>query len=158
MSKDDIEKMRQEAEKFTEQDKEKKETIEIRNKAESLIFQSEKTLKDAGDKVSDDIKKPVQEKIDALKKILEDKKTSAEDLSKAYEALSAEIQKVGAELYNRTSEADSKNATEGSVNKENSASPSDDDGVKVYNKDGKKTDDGTVEAEVVEEKGKKKKK
>jgi len=158
MSKDDIEKMRQEAEKFTEQDKEKKETIEIRNKAESLIFQSEKTLKDAGDKVSDDIKKPVQEKIDALKKILEDKKASAEDLSKAYEALSAEIQKVGAELYNRTSEADSKNATEGSVNKENSASTSDDDGVKVYNKDGKKTDDGTVEAEVVEEKGKKKKK
>jgi molecular chaperone DnaK len=147
MSKDDIEKMRQEAEKFAEEDRGKKEAIEIRNKAESLISQSEKTLKDAGDKVSDNIKKPVQEKIDALKKTLEDKKASAENISKDYEALSTEIQKVGAELYNSASKASTKKE--------------EDDDVKVYNKDekdGKKTDDEAVEAEVVDEKEKKKKK
>ncbi|MEK7547799.1 MAG: Hsp70 family protein, partial [Patescibacteria group bacterium] len=156
MTKEDIERMKQEAEKFAEQDKEKKEAIEVRNKAESLIFQSEKTLKDAGDKVSDDIKKPVQEKIDALKKTLEDKKASAEDLSKGYEALSSEIQKVGAELYKAA--GNTSGTTEAGGTSGEPGETSSDDDVKVYNKDDKKKDGEAVEAEVVDEKEKKKKK
>jgi molecular chaperone DnaK len=68
MSEAEIEKMRKEAEQFAEEDKKKKESVETRNKAESLVLQAERTMKDAGDKVSEDVKKPVTEKIDALKK------------------------------------------------------------------------------------------
>lgn len=155
LTKDDIEKMKQEAEKFAEEDKKKRDTVELRNKAESLIFQSEKTLKDAGDKVSDDIKKPVKEKIDILKKALEDKKSDTDEISKAYEALSSEIQKVGAELYNSASKA-SASGEQSEPTNQNSSSSSDDD-VKVYNKNGKKKEAEPVEAEVVDEKEKKKK-
>ena len=96
---DEIEKMKKEAESHAEEDKKKKEGIEIRNKAESLVLQSEKTLKEAGDKVGDDIKKPIQEKIDELKKVLENKDATNEEIQPAYDALSEEIQKVGAQMY-----------------------------------------------------------
>jgi molecular chaperone DnaK len=147
LSKDDIEKMKKEAEKFAEEDKKKHSSIEIRNRADSLVHQSEKTLKDAGDKVKDDIKKPVQEKIDALKKILENKDAKVEDLEKSYKELSDEIQKVGAEMYRAAGSA------------ANAAQEPDSEDVKVYNKDekddkkkkkGKKGDD-VVEGEVVDE-------
>jgi molecular chaperone DnaK len=146
MSKEDIEKIKKEAEKFAEEDKKKKDLIEARNHAESLVFQSEKTLKDAGDKVGDTLKKPVQEKIDELKKIIEKKDATKEELEKGTQSLSEEIQKVGAELY-KAAEA---SKTEKKDDKK------DDDGVKVYNKDEKK--DEVVDAEVVDEKDKKKKK
>jgi len=147
MSDEDIDKIKKEAEEHAEEDKSLKDMIETRNKAESLVFQSEKTLKDAGDKVSDDTKKPVQEKIDELKKILEDKDAKKEDIEPKYEALSEEIQKVGAEMY-KAAEA------------EKGAEGAEDDGTKVYKKgekpeDDKKDDDDVVEAEVVEEDEKK---
>jgi molecular chaperone DnaK len=144
MSDDDIEKMKKEAEAHAEADKTKKEGIETRNKAESLVFQSEKTLKDAGDKVKEETKKPIQEKIDELKKILENKDATDEELNKSYEELSAEIQKVGAELY-KAAEGD-KAAAEGAEGKE-------DEDVKVYKKGEKeKKKDDVVEAEVVDKK------
>ncbi|PIR55354.1 molecular chaperone DnaK [Candidatus Peregrinibacteria bacterium CG10_big_fil_rev_8_21_14_0_10_36_19] len=141
MSKDDVEKMRQEAEKYADEDKQKKEKIETRNQAETLINQSEKTLKDAGDKVADDIKQPVQEKIDELKKVLENKDASTDELKSATEALSEAIQKVGAELY-KAAGAAAGTPEEGST--------TEDDGVKVT-----QADDEPVEAEVVEEDDKK---
>ncbi|MEK7672576.1 MAG: molecular chaperone DnaK [Patescibacteria group bacterium] len=151
MNKDEIEKMRQEAEKFAADDKKKKDIVEARNKAESLVLQSEKTLKDAGDKVKDDIKKPVQEKIDSVKKILENKDATIEELNKAYDELSTEIQKVGSEIYKSASEASASSAADtGSTTAGGAAS--EDDGVKVYNKEEKKDD--VVEAEVVDEKKK----
>lgn len=143
MSDEEIEKMREEAEKFAEEDQQKKEMVEIRNKAESIVSQSERTLKDAGDKVSDEIKQPVQEKIDELKKILENQEATKEELEAGYNALSDEIQKVGAELYKATS------PEEGAKTDEN-----DDDDVKVYKK-GEKEDENVVEAEVVDEEEKK---
>ncbi len=150
MTDEDIEKMKKEAEAHAEEDKSKKEGIELRNKAESLVFQSEKTLKDAGDKVKDETKKPIQEKIDELKKTLENKDATVEEISKGYEELSTEIQKVGAELYK---------AAEG--DKAGEAGKEEDDGTKVYKK-GEKPDsdkkEDVVEAEVVDEKEKKEKK
>ncbi|MCX6735311.1 MAG: molecular chaperone DnaK [Candidatus Peregrinibacteria bacterium] len=145
MSKDDIAKMKQEAEKFAEEDKKKKDMIEVKNKAESLIFQSEKTLKDAGEKVSEAIKKPVQEKIAELKKVLENKDAKVEEINKAYDVLSDEIQKVGAEMYKNAGPATGADANAAAAG----ATP-EDDGVKVYNKD-KKADE-PVEAEVVDKK------
>lgn len=135
MSEEEIEKMRQEAEKYAEEDAKKKEGVEVRNKAESLVFQSEKTLKDAGEKVSDEMKKPVQEKIDAVKKVLENKDASNEEIEEAYKELEEEIQKVGAELY-KAGAAESGEAQE-----------DEDDGVKVT----KEGDDDVVDAEVVNE-------
>ena len=149
LSKEDIEKMKQEAEKHAEEDKKKRDMIETKNKTESLIFQTEKTLKDTGDKVSDEIKKPIQEKLDIAKKAVENKDITKEELEKAYNALSEELQKVGTELY-KASQANAKATPQGDA----------DDGVKVYNTDEKPEEkkDEPVEAEVVDEKDKKKKK
>lgn len=101
----EIKKMREEAEKFAQEDKTKHDLVEARNKADSLVFTTEKTLKDVGDKVSEDVKKPVQEKIEALKKVLENKEASKEEIEKAYEELSSEIQKIGQELYRAAGDA-----------------------------------------------------
>lgn len=95
----EIERMKKEAELHAEEDKKKKEFVESRNHAESLVFQSEKTIKEAGDKVTDDVKKPVQEKIDALKKVLENKEAKTEEVKKATDELSELIQKLGASMY-----------------------------------------------------------
>jgi molecular chaperone DnaK len=138
ISDDEIEKMRKEAEAHAEEDKKKKEGIEVRNKAESLVLQSEKTLKDAGDKVSDDIKKPVQEKIDELKKVLENKEATNDQIQPAYDALSEEIQKVGAQMYQQAAP---------------NQPQAEEDGVKVKeNVNEEKPEEEVVEGEVVNEK------
>ncbi|MFO0780672.1 MAG: molecular chaperone DnaK [Candidatus Gracilibacteria bacterium] len=163
MSEAEIEKMRKEAEQFAEEDRKKKESVETRNKAESLVLQAERTLKDAGDKVSDDTKKPVTEKIDALKKLLESKDSagapnaSKEDLEKGYNELSDVIQKVGAEMYKA---AGAQGAAAGAgPNATDGAAAPEDDGTKVYTADGKKPipdespdTSGAAEGEVVDKK------
>lgn len=106
----EIEKMRKEAEKHEEEDKKKHQRVEVRNKADSLVFQTEKTLKEYGDKVSDDVKKPIQEKIADLKKVLENKDAETEEIEKAHEALSQELQKIGSELYKAAQESQGKDA------------------------------------------------
>ncbi|MEK7171582.1 MAG: molecular chaperone DnaK [Patescibacteria group bacterium] len=110
----EIEKMRKEAEKFAEEDKKKHELVEARNKADSLIFQTEKTLKEHGEKVSDEVKKPINEKVAELKKVLENKDASKEELEKGFEALSSELQKIGAELYKNV-QADAAKGAEGAA-------------------------------------------
>lgn len=144
MSEAEIEKMRKEAEQYAEEDKKRLEVIEMKNKSEALILQSEKTLKEVGDKVSDEIKKPIQEKIDELKKVLENKDSPMETLKTAYESLSEELQKVGSELYKHVGQDAAAAGTETGTGSDASAS---DDGVRVKNKN-----DGAVEGEVVEEK------
>jgi len=67
MSKDDIDRAVKEAEKFADEDKKQKEAIDVKNTAENMIYQSEKTLDEIGDKVSDDEKAPVRSAIDKLK-------------------------------------------------------------------------------------------
>ncbi len=93
LSKDEIERMTKEAEMHAKEDSEKKEKIEARNAADSLIFTAEKSLKDAGDKVTPDLKKEVEEKISALKTILET--GTKEDLEAKTKDLSDSLQKVG---------------------------------------------------------------
>ena len=102
LSKEEIERMKKEAELHAEEDKNKRDLSEAKNLADNLIYTTEKTLKEAGDKVSSERKKEVEEKIDALKKVkesdnIEDIKTKTQDLSQA-------IQKIGTEMYRQSGE------------------------------------------------------
>ncbi len=99
ISEEEIEKMKKEAEMHAKEDQEKKELVEARNHAEGLVFQSEKTLKEAGDKIGDDIKTPVQEKIDNLKKVLENTAATKSEIESASNELSEVVQKLGASMY-----------------------------------------------------------
>ncbi len=100
LSKEEIERMRQEAEAHAVDDRKKKEIIEIRNQADTLIYSVEKTLRDLGDKVPTDVKKSVEEKVDALRKIKDG--NDQEAIKKAIDELSQEVQKVGAQMYQQT--------------------------------------------------------
>jgi len=97
LTKDEIEKMQKEAEVHAKEDEEKKEKIEARNQADSLIFTSEKTLKDMGDKVNAELKKEVEEKISAVKAILDT--GTKEDLEAKTKDLSDSLQKIGQSMY-----------------------------------------------------------
>ena len=89
MSKEDIDRAVKEAEKFAAEDKKNKEAVEVKNKAEQMIYQSEKSLSDMGDKVSDSDKAPVREAIDKLKDTIKSNdvdaiKADTEALEKAF--------------------------------------------------------------------------
>ena len=103
LSKEEIEKMRQQAEAHAAEDRQKKDLIDLRNQADTLIYSVEKTMKDAGDKISADVKKSVEEKIETLKKTKDGNDSAA--IKKAVDELSAEIQKVGTQMYEKTKEA-----------------------------------------------------
>ncbi len=108
LSKDEIEKMKKDAEVNAEADKKKKETVEAKNMADTLIFTTEKAMKDAGDKVTADEKKPVEEKIEALKKVKDSEDVEA--IKKATEELSQVAQKIGEKLYKAAQEVQAKQA------------------------------------------------
>jgi len=96
MSKEDIDKAVNEAAKYAEEDKKLKEAVETKNRAESLIFQSEKTLNDIGDKVSEDDKAPVKAAIEKLKETVKTNDTEAikadsDALEKAFYAVSEKL-------------------------------------------------------------------
>ena len=93
LSKDDIEKMKKDAEAHAEDDKKKRESAEIKNNANALIYTAEKSLSDAGDKVSAEVKKPVQDKIEELKKVKDGDDT--ETIKKTTEELSKVLQSIG---------------------------------------------------------------
>ena len=96
MSEADIEKAVKDAEKFAEEDKKQKEAVDARNHAESLIFQSEKTLGELGDKVTEDEKAPIKAAIEKLRTTLQGSDTAAikadsEALEKAFYAISEKL-------------------------------------------------------------------
>ena len=97
LSKEEIEKMKKDAEAHATDDRQKKETVEVRNQADQMMALTEKTLKEAGGKVKAEDKAKVQEKLDELKKLKDS--SDADAIKKATEELSAEIQKVGAAMY-----------------------------------------------------------
>ena len=102
MSKEDIEKAVKDAEKFAAEDKAQKEAVDTKNQAESLIFQSEKALGELGDKVTEEEKAPILEKIEELKKIVaegntEKIKQGTEELQKAFYAISEKLYKQAQE-------------------------------------------------------------
>jgi molecular chaperone DnaK len=102
LSKEDIERMKQEAEVNAEADKKLKEDVEILNMADSTIFQTEKSLKDLEDKISDDDKKEVQLALDNLKSAYD--KKDVESSKKNTEELTSVFQKISQKLYEQTTE------------------------------------------------------
>jgi molecular chaperone DnaK len=86
-----------EAEKFAQEDEKKREAVEARNQADSLIYATEKTIKEMGDKLSDDTKNAVQSAVDDLKKALEG--DDIPEIKSKTERLIEESQKIGAEIY-----------------------------------------------------------
>ena len=105
LSKDEVERMKKEAEAHAEEDKKKKEQIEVKNIADTLVYTTGKALKDAGDKVNAEIKKTVEEKVEALKKVKDG--DDLEAIKKATEELSQAAQKIGEALY-KTQNTDNK--------------------------------------------------
>ena len=104
MSKEDIEKAVNEAEQYAEEDKKRREAVDIRNNADQMVYQAEKTLADAGDKITDADKAPVNTAIEALKEALK-----GEDLE-AIKAKQEELQKslyaVAEKLYQQAPQGD----------------------------------------------------
>ncbi len=99
LSKEEIEKMKDEAEKHAEEDKKEKDKIEARNRADNTIYTAEKSLKDAGEKLSKDIKEDVEAKIKDLKDALD--KADAPELEQKTNALSEALQKIGQTMYGK---------------------------------------------------------
>jgi molecular chaperone DnaK len=93
LSKEEIERLKKDAELNRESDAKKKELVEARNMADQLIYTSEKAVKDAGDKISADIKDGVSKKIEEVKKVKDGQDVAP--IKAAIDALSTEIQKIG---------------------------------------------------------------
>ncbi|MBI4085604.1 MAG: molecular chaperone DnaK [Candidatus Liptonbacteria bacterium] len=100
LSKDEIERLKSEAAKYASEDQKKRDMAEARNQAETLVYVAEKSLKDAGDKVPNEIKTAVNEKTENLKKALQEN-ADIETLKSGIAELSAEIQKIGQNAYNQ---------------------------------------------------------
>ncbi|MBC9225990.1 molecular chaperone DnaK [Aeromicrobium sp. 636] len=134
LSKDDIDKMVKDAEQYAEEDRKRREAVEVRNQAETLVHSTEKFLAENGDKVGEDVKSEVQIDLDAVKSSLE---TDDTDLVKeAIAKLGASSSKMGEAMY-AAAAADAQ-ATDAPAGE----SPADDDDV--------------VEAEIVDDEGEQK--
>ncbi|MDD2807129.1 MAG: molecular chaperone DnaK [Patescibacteria group bacterium] len=101
LSKEEIEKMKQEAESHADEDKKKKELIEARNIADSLVYTTEKALRDAGDKLPEADKKEIEAKVEAVKKVKDGEDVSA--ITSATAELNTAAQKIGQAMYNQPS-------------------------------------------------------
>jgi len=130
----DIDRMVKEAEEHATEDAELKEKIEVKNQADSTVFQIEKVLKENEDKVDAEKRAPVEEKIEELKKAIESDNT--EEIKAAMEALNTEMQSISEELY---SQAGADQAAAGGAGPEAASADSSDE------------DDDIIDAEVVED-------
>ena len=99
LSKDEVERMVREAELHAQEDRQRKEEIEMRNRADSMAYQAERTLKDVGDKISAGLRTEVEEKIKAVRDALSQNDVSGMQL--AADDLERTIQRVGQEIYSQ---------------------------------------------------------
>ncbi|MGI6103472.1 MAG: molecular chaperone DnaK [Patescibacteria group bacterium] len=97
LSENEIEAMRKDAESHEAEDKKKRELVELRNRADTMVYTAEKTLKDAGDKVSEEDKRAVEDAVTALKGVMNQDDNDA--VKAKLEALEAKLSEVGAKLY-----------------------------------------------------------
>jgi molecular chaperone DnaK len=141
LSKDEIEKMKKDAEAHAEEDKKRREEIEVRNEADSAVYRSEKMLKDNADKISGDSKSRIEKAVADVKEALKGSdgaaiKSASEKLNEAWQAVSADLYKAASEK----AKAGQAGGTEtGSTGPEGQQT-------------GGKKDEGVIDAEVVDEK------
>lgn len=134
MSKEDIEKAQKEAEAHADEDKKKREAVEVRNQLENAIYQAKKLPDDHKDKISDDDKKEIEKAVEEAEKVQKDESADKEALEAAAKALNDKIMPIGAKLYEQAQKDEA---------------PASEDGDKKSDKD------EPVEGEVVDEKEKK---
>ena len=103
LTEEEINQRVKEAEQFAEQDKKRKEEVETLNHADSLIYETEKTMRDNGDKLSEEDKNTVQAEIDAFKKVREG--NNAEEIKNAMEGFTQKVYAVFAKLYQQAGQA-----------------------------------------------------
>jgi molecular chaperone DnaK len=144
LSKDEIEKMRKDAEAHAEEDKQKREEIETRNEADNTVYRTEKLLKESGDKLSGDNKSKIEISLAAVKEALKGSDSAA--IKSASEKLNEAWQTASAELY--------KNASEQAKAGQAGAQPGPDAGAgpQPGNGGAKKDEGPIIDAEVVDEK------
>jgi molecular chaperone DnaK len=135
LPKEDIEKMVRDAEQYAEEDRKRREAVENRNQAESLVYQTEKFLSENEDKVPDDVKTEVKDGVAELKKALEG--DDADAIKAASEKLAQSSQKMGAAMYANAQAAGGSEEGASSTDSSSSSSSSSDDDV--------------VDAEIVDE-------
>ena len=141
LSDEEVEKMRKEAEANKEADEKKKEEVEVRNDAESLVFQTEKTIKDLGDKIDDDEKEEVEDEIKELKEALE--KDDIDEIKEKKESLQEKAMKLATKVYEEA--AKNRQAEETADEKD------EDDEDDKKDKKKKKKDDDVEEADIEED-------
>ena len=130
LSEEEINQRVKEAEEFAEQDKKRKEEVETLNHADSLIYETEKTLRENGDKLSDEDKNAVQSEIDAFKKVREG--NNADEIKNAMESFTQKVYAVFGKLYQQQA---------GGADPMNGAGPE----AGTTNDDGSVNADGSVE-------------
>lgn len=108
LSKEDIEKFVKEAEKFANEDTKKKEEVEIINQADSLVYATEKSLKEFGDKVSQAERADIEARLNAVKQAIKDK--NVDSIKRGLEELTKASHKLAEEVYKKTSKAQGANA------------------------------------------------
>jgi len=128
LAKDDIERMMADAEKYAEEDRQRREEAEVRNRGETLAYTTDKFLAENADKVPDDVKSEVQASIAELKKALEG--TDTEAIRVASENAAQVSQKMGTAIYAQ-SQQDAAQAQAGEPSSDQSATASDDDVVEA---------------------------
>jgi molecular chaperone DnaK len=132
LPKTDIDQMVRDAEQYAEEDRKRREAVESRNQAESLVYQTEKFLQENEDKVPDDVKTEVKDGVAELKKALEG--DDADAIKAASEKLAQSSQKMGAAMY-ANAQAAGGSSEEGASSDSSSSS----------------TDEDVVDAEIVDE-------
>jgi len=114
LSEEEIKKKIEEAQKYAEEDKKRREEAELRNEADSLIYTSEKTIQELGDKVPSDVKERVEKAVNALKESLKGKDIA--DIKSKIEELRKAVQEIGTRVYQQAQAqagSDSKKDEEG---------------------------------------------
>ena len=142
MSDEDIEKMKQDAESHADVDKKRREEVDLRNSADNLAYQTEKLLKDNGDKIPSDKKSAVEAANEELKEAL--KGTAAEAIKEATEKLQQVVQDASQDIYKAAQEAQA-------AGQEGGTEPSG-DADSGQAEEEKKDEGPIIDAEVVEEK------
>jgi len=141
LSKDEVEKMRKDAELHADEDKAKKEEIETRNEVDNAVYRTEKLVKDNADKISADDKTKLETAVAAAKEALKGSDTAA--IKSAGEKLNEAAQTVGAELYKAAAAKAQADKAQGAGQSAGGEAPKSEE---------KKKDDGVIDAEVVDEK------
>lgn len=98
LAKEDVERMKKDAELHASEDRKKRELIDVKNAADALIYTAEKALRDVGDKVGEEDKKAINDAVDALKKV-KDSSENASEIKKSAEGLSRALSKIGEAMY-----------------------------------------------------------